>query len=387
MNVIYIQDQEIDHYKDHFYHSKSEHFFSRFLAGLGEDDTLTVYAGIINRTKKEEIDKYKDVTHPRIKYKQIPEFRRLKNLLSIKRLMNKIIEEADFCYLRSGIAASFASSVCIKKHIPYMAIVNEDIFRNTITHSRFLVRLSAYPLSFYTHRMIRKADYACYVTKDYLQTNYPCKGKSLGCSDIEFLDINEESLKKRLKKIQLKNEFTILGSVGSVSTELKGHDTVIKALALLKEEGFENLKYQMVGTGNSNRLQILADQLGVAEQIEFLGEYKHEDVQSWFETIDIYVHPSRSEGLPRTILEAMTKATPSICSSVGGVPELINSDLLFSYDGTEVSQLVSIIKSFTKDKMIKAANENFTKSKDYEPSLLEQKRCDFFTQAINQFRR
>ena len=44
MNIIYIQDQEIDHYNGHFYHSKSEHFFSRFLAGLKENDTLTVYA-------------------------------------------------------------------------------------------------------------------------------------------------------------------------------------------------------------------------------------------------------------------------------------------------------------------------------------------------------
>ena len=54
MNIIYIQDQEIDHYNGHFYHSKSEHFFSRFLAGLKENDTLTVYAGIITRKSAHE---------------------------------------------------------------------------------------------------------------------------------------------------------------------------------------------------------------------------------------------------------------------------------------------------------------------------------------------
>lgn len=387
MNVIYIQDQEIDHYNGHFYHSKSEHFFSRFLAGLTETDTLTVYAGIINHTKKDKIIKYKDITHPRIEYKKIPEFRKIKNILSIKRLMNKILEKADFCYLRSGIAASFASSVCIKKQIPYMAVVNEDIFRNTITHSRLLVRLSAYPLSYYTHKMVREANYACYVTKEYLQANYPCKGSSLGCSDIEFLEINEDSLKKRLTKIQQEKGVTILGSVGSVSTELKGHDTVIKALALLKSEGISNLKYQMVGTGNPNRLQNLAKQLGVSEQIEFLGEFKHDDVLEWFENIDLYVHPSRSEGLPRTILEAMTKATPCICSSVGGVPELINEHSLFNYDGTEVETLVDIIKSFDTKKKISEASINFEKSKKYEPKHLEQMRNTFFVQAINSIRK
>ena len=55
MNIIYIQDQEIDHYNGHFYHSKSEHFFSRFLAGLKENDTLTVYAGIITRKSAQEV--------------------------------------------------------------------------------------------------------------------------------------------------------------------------------------------------------------------------------------------------------------------------------------------------------------------------------------------
>ena len=92
-------------------------------------------------------------------------------------------------------------------------------------------------------------------------------------------------------------------------------------MAKLKAEGFTNYIFQMVGTGKPNRLRNLAAELGIANQIEFLGEFKHDDVQKWFETIDIYVHPSRSEGLPRTILEAMTKAVPCICSSVGGIPD------------------------------------------------------------------
>lgn len=91
--------------------------------------------------------------------------------------------------MRSGIAASFASTICLKKHIPYLAVVNEDIFRNTVTHSRLLVRLSAYPLSYYTHRMIREANYACYVTQEYLQSNYPCKGKALAVQTLNTLTL------------------------------------------------------------------------------------------------------------------------------------------------------------------------------------------------------
>lgn len=123
--------------------------------------------------------KYKDVTNPRITYKQVPEFRNPKNLLAINRLMKRVLKDADFCYLRSGIAASFASTICLKKHIPYMAVVNEDIFRNTIAHSRLLVRLSAYPLSYYTHRMVREANYACYVTQIICRVTTHAKARAL----------------------------------------------------------------------------------------------------------------------------------------------------------------------------------------------------------------
>lgn len=386
MNIIYIQDQEIDFYNGHFYHSKSEHFFSRFLAGLSDNDSLIVYTGIRRHKYMETVKKYKDVTNSRITFKELPEFRNPRNLLSIKRMIKHLLENADFCYLRSGVAASFASSICLKKGIPYMAIVNEDIFRNTITHSRFLVRLSAFPLLYSTRRMIKNAKYACYVTQNYLQSKYPCNGKCIGCSDIESLDINEEALTKREVMIQHKIGPLLLGTVGAVSTELKGHDTVIRALAKLKSESSIEYRFQIVGSGNPERLQTIACDLGVADQIEFLGEFKHDEVQKWFEGIDIYIHPSRSEGLPRTILEAMIKATPCVCSSVGGIPELIDNDCLFDYDGNEVASLVEIIKDFTKAKMLIKAKRNFEHSKNYNPIILEKKRSDFFSFAINEAR-
>ena len=96
MDVIYIQDQEIDHYNGQFYHSKSEHFFSRFLAGLNENDTLTVYTGIINRNCAQEVAKYKDVTNPRITYKQETEFRNQKNNQNNNHIMKRLNKDADY---------------------------------------------------------------------------------------------------------------------------------------------------------------------------------------------------------------------------------------------------------------------------------------------------
>lgn len=387
MKVIYIQDQQVVSSKGKVYHEKSEHFFERFLAGLNNNDSLVVYTGLKEELNPEAVRKYKCVSNDRIKFVGVPEFRKLKNLYKIYRQMKKAVKEADFCYLRCGIASSFAGLFCKRYNVPYMTIVNEDIFKSTVNHSSLIVRLSAYPLWFSTRYVVRNANYSCYVTKEYLQSKYPCRGKSLGCSDIEFLNIDDAIIAQRQDKIVKMQVPIILGSVGSVSTVIKGHDTAIKALAKLKEEGHVGYIYQIVGTGDPSRLKALAEQCGVVDMVKFMGVYKHEDVLKWFEDIDIYLHPSRSEGLPRTIIEAMTKATPCVCSKVGGIPELISSEFLFAYDGKEVESLKDSILRLTRERMISEGEKNYYKSKQYEPKRLEKIRHDFFEEAIESHRK
>ncbi|WP_455960992.1 glycosyltransferase [Bacteroides bouchesdurhonensis] len=349
---------------------------------MAEEDTLTVYSGI-NKTEDESVvARYKDITNLRIKYVQVPEFRKLGNVFYIFKMVKDVVKDADFCYLRSGIAASFAAIYCNKLRIPYMAVVNEDIYKNTKNHSKLIVRLSAIPLGLMTKYMVKNANYAIYVTQEYLQQQYPCKGKILGCSDIEFLELNDENLVKRLRKIDAISKLIVLGSVGSVATRVKGQDTVIKALAELKNEGHIGYKYQLVGTGDQNILRNLAKSLNVEDMIEFMGEYSHDNVLRWFEDIDIYLHPSRSEGLPRTIIEAMTKAAPCICSSVGGIPELVSDEFLFSYNGNEVSDVKKLILTMTCNKMEIEAKRNYAKSKNYDPQFLEIRRNAFFEKVL-----
>ena len=383
MKIVYIQNEEIDFFNGKYYHSKSEHFFSRYLSGLSLDETLTVYAGIIRHNDANVVAKYKDITNERIQYKEIPDFRKLRSIIPTYKLVIDAVKDADFCYLRLGTAAFFASRYCHKHNIPYMAIVNGDVFYTTRNHSRLKVRLAAYPTLYMAKYVINHASYALYVTKDYLQSRYPCPGKSLGCSDVEFLDMHDSYLTYRLKRIQELKRPIVLGSAGNVATVIKGQDTVIRVLAELKKDGHDEYVYQLVGTGDQSILKNLAKELEVDDMVQFMGEFSHDDVLSWFEKIDIYLHPSRSEGLPRTILEAMTKATPCICSDVGGIPELISDEFLFSYNGEEVNCLKDLILKMSKEKMVEEATNNHTHAKEYNPVLLDQRRSTFLEDAIN----
>jgi glycosyltransferase involved in cell wall biosynthesis len=64
-----------------------------------------------------------------------------------------------------------------------------------------------------------------------------------------------------------------------------------------------------------------AERLGVADRVVFAGQ--REDVASLLAGCDVCALPSRAEGLPLVLLEAMTQARPVVATAVGGTPELV----------------------------------------------------------------
>lgn len=389
MRITYIQDQEIYQFGMDYYHAKSNQFFARYLAGMRDNETLTVLCGIIKVQSKEEVKNYQKITNSQIEYKKLPDFRSVKNLIAIYRQVKKETKNSDFCYLRCGIASSIAAYVCNKNRIPYMSIVNEDIYINCKMSSKLIVKLSAYPLWFGTRYAIKNAKYSCYVTREYLQQRYPTKGVSLGCSDVESLELNDCVLQQRMCKLnQMNPKECIIGTAGSVDAFLKAHDVVIKALKILNENSEIKYYFEIVGTGNPQRLRNIAKLEGVEQQVRFLGEMSHGDVLKWMDHLDIYVHPSRSEGLPRTIIEAISRATPCICSNVGGISELVDSDFLFTYGkANEPTQLAELLCRMDRSEMKRQAEINYKNAYNYNPEKLEARRKDFFESAIDKERR
>ena len=105
---------------------------------------------------------------------------------------------------------------------------------------------------------------------------------------------------------------------------LKGHATLLRALALLRETG-SRLTTLFVGDGDERPdLERLARESGLdAAHIRFLGF--RQDVTDLLAASDLFVLPSLSEGLPLSILEAMSQGLPIVASNVGGIPELVEN--------------------------------------------------------------
>lgn len=99
-------------------------------------------------------------------------------------------------------------------------------------------------------------------------------------------------------------------------------DTVIRALPFI-----EGAKFIIYGTGTEEqKLKDLSRTLGVESRVEFRGHVDHAHLPQALKEGDIFIRPSRSEGMGNSFIEAMAAGLPVIGTSVGGISD-------FLYDG------------------------------------------------------
>lgn len=93
---------------------------------------------------------------------------------------------------------------------------------------------------------------------------------------------------------------------------------------------------------------------------------------------DAFVMPTKSEGLPRSIIEAISQGLPCITTNVSGNPGLIQRDFLID-DFYDVETLADIIILLSKDREVyeSASRYNFQNSFNYEESVLQKSRDEF----------
>lgn len=140
----------------------------------------------------------------------------------------------------------------------------------------------------------------------------------------------------------------VIGIVASV-TQRKGHDLLIAAIDKL--QNYRNDIHLMivgdVAVGHENyraKLAGMIDRFGLQENVHWVGY--QEKVSDYYNAMDLVALPSRSEGLPRTIIEALGMGLPVVATDVGGVREILTSEILGRVVPPEdVESLARAIKS------------------------------------------
>ena len=186
-------------------------------------------------------------------------------------------------------------------------------------------------------RLCRTAAVAAYVTRDFLQRRYPCASSEYAVSDVELEC--EAPFTTHYSSVELANSdfaphphvldpsrAARIVTVGSLAQAYKGVDVLIHALSAVRRSG-HSCELTVVGDGRLRpKLETLAASAGVP--VRFTGHLTRAKVVRELDASDIFVLASRTEGLPRALIEAMARGLPCVATRVGGIPELLDSDAL-----------------------------------------------------------
>lgn len=168
------------------------------------------------------------------------------------------------------------------------------------------------------------ASAAAYTTEGVLQARYPCPSHS---ESIFHLPIGDETLLAAPRQAAQSSARLRLISVGSLAQLYKGGDLLIEAVRMCVADGHD-VALTVVGGGTYlPQLQAQARDAGLGDRVTFVGHIPAgKAVRDQLDAADLFVLPSRTEGSPAALVEAMARGLPCLATAVGGVVELLPPD-------------------------------------------------------------
>jgi glycosyltransferase involved in cell wall biosynthesis len=139
-----------------------------------------------------------------------------------------------------------------------------------------------------------------------------------------FVPVPEKQKAELRRRLGLDEGTRVLLSVGRLSSE-KGHMDLVQAFSrIVGMARPSRLRLVIVGDGPERpRVERCCRDLGLTGLVTLTGQ--QEDVNPYYGIADVFVLPSRSEGCPNVLLEAMAAGVPVVATQVGGVPETVTN--------------------------------------------------------------
>ena len=304
----------------------------------------------------------------------------IKNLGETKKILEDLVSCYDVFILRvPSIIPALAQRYIEEAGKPYITECvgcSWDAYWNRNLYGKVMA-----PILFNLQRsVIKKSHYVVYVTKHFLQKRYPTKGKSISCSNVVIDEVNSSTLEERTKHIKDNTTGSYrLGTAAAIDVKYKGQADVIRAIYELNREGY-NFSYILAGgflhKENSGYLEDLVERLDMGDYVEFIGSLSSDEMDSFYDSLDIYIQPSKQEGLPRAVIEAMSRGCPVIGSNAGGTPELLEDAWIFRKGN--IKDIKKKLKKLIGNDMIVASKRNMDYSRNYTYRYISEKRNKFY---------
>ncbi|EJS4042285.1 glycosyltransferase family 4 protein [Vibrio vulnificus] len=166
-----------------------------------------------------------------------------------------------------------------------------------------------------------------------------------------FSSFNSQETRK-FRVISTRDTLDTVVFVGRLEGE-KGHLNFLNSI--VEDCELRNLDYVFIGDG-SKKLQLEKFALQHGVNARFYGAITdREKMFGLISSADLYCIPSLTEGMPRSLLEAMSLGLPCIGSNVGGIPEVLEKDALF--EPLDSESILTVLRNF-KSKVVRKKNAN-----------------------------
>lgn len=366
------------------YYFKSQEWHDFYLRYLRVFEELKIANRVIDEPelKKGRIL----VDDPRIEIHPLPIFHGpveyAKTYISTGRAMKNAVDGCDAAILRlpSTVAQRISKQV-LKAGIPYATEIVFDAQDGADTSNNIVEKFLWRIIDKQMRSICSKADGVSCVTAKYLQQHYFSVKSGHFVSNYSTLAL-DKSFFSSPRTYPQKNVLTIAHvdlQIGLHSR--KGTDIIIQALEKLKKKGIiVNVSFAGDDWDDSTeKILAYARDHGIEGQVSCPGFLSRQQLDEFLNNADLFVLPTKAEGLPRVIIEAIAKGLPTITTPASGNPELISADYLVPfYDVDTLAQRIELLVT-NKDEYEKVSKENYEHSLQYEASILEKRRDEFYT--------
>ncbi|ENK2331196.1 glycosyltransferase family 4 protein [Vibrio alginolyticus] len=282
----------------------------------------------------------------------------------------RVAQNSEYFLLRSGNISNLIWPMIMLNRKPYLREYPGNVKEGIIGFggNSYINIFLANILDYYAKVQARYSKANSYVS-EYCKKIYPSNKPSYVFSSFNADEITVKAHKNKNKTIRLI-------SVGRLEGE-KGHRDLIKAISVIDFD----VETIIIGDGSQKEnLEAYANSLGV--KVNFMGAITdREKLFCLLASSDVFVIPSHTEGMPRSLLEAMTIGLPCLGTSVGGIPEVLDSNMLFSpNDSASCAKKISELISNKELAEVQAKrNVDFIKN-NYSKKSLDEKKIQFWSE-------
>ncbi len=337
----------------------------------------------------------------RVSFVEVPYYVGLWQYLSraaeVRRTAGRAIGVNDAVLLRVPSQVSTSVEAALRReHRPYGVEVVGDPFE---AYAPGCVRHPLRPAfrRWFRHRLRQQcasASGAAYVTAEALQRRYPAPDDAF-TTNYSSVELPTEAFAEQPRPAQQACQArqsraaqespaaerpVEIVTVGSLQYLYKGPDVLLEAAAICASR---NLGFRLRFVGGGRYVETLkqdAARRGLGKCVLFLGQLPAgEVVRAVLDEADLFVLPSRSEGLPRAMIEAMARGLPCIGTRVGGVPELLLAEDLVPAGDAEAlaSKIIEVFRA--PQRLAEMSARNLSQAQAYREEVLRERRTQYYS--------